>query len=235
MRLGVTAVLVVGAVVIGLEWPNTAKKEPGVSNIPAKIDYREPKAVRLKPHDAAFALTVVRRFIDTAVAGKSIDASWDLVAPEFRAGFTRKQWDEGKMPVVPFPVKDAHWKLNFSDTQGVAFEVALTATKRSHMNAQVFLIGLHPLGAGKRRHWVVDSWQAAPTSGGSTVSGGGGGGANVLAQMTPKLDPRGQSRLGAAWLFLPVGLLSLILLVPLGIITLNWYRGHRAARALQRS
>jgi hypothetical protein len=101
------------------------------------------------------------------------------------------------------------------------------------MNAQVFLVGLHQLGGGKRRHWVIDNWQPAPTGQSSTV-GGGGGGPSVLAQTTPRLSPLAERRLSTAWLLVPVGLLSLIILVPFGIITLNWYRGHRAARAMLR-
>lgn len=235
MRLTVTAIVVSTAVGVALKWPNTAEKEPGVSNVPLHFDYSAPKSVRLKLHDRAVALATTRRFIDTAVVrSKKIDSSWNLVSPQFRSGFTRKQWDSGEMPVVPFPVREARWKLDYSDVQGVGFEISLLPTKSSHVQAQVFLIDLHPVGAGKRRHWLIDNWQAAPTSGSQTV-GVGGGGANVLAQMSPRLDPMGQSRLGAAWLFLPVGLLSLIILVPLGIVTVNWYRGHRAVRALQRS
>jgi hypothetical protein len=57
----------------------------------------------------------------------------------------------------------------------------------------------------------------------------------VLEQVNPKLNPLGKSSESAAWLLLPVGLLSLIILLPLGIATTNWYRGRRAARALLRS
>lgn len=233
--LTATAVLVAGAVAVGIKWPNTAPKEPAVSNVPLNIDYSPPKTVRLKGRDKALALAVASRFIDTAVARKDIDSSWSLVAPEFRAGFTRKQWNSGDIPVVPYPVREARWKLDYSDVEGVGFEMALIPTKRSHMQAQVFLIGLHTLGAGKRRHWVVDSWQSAPTSGSSTVSAGGGGGSgSVLAQVTPRLSAASSApRESAAWLLLPVGLLSLIVLLPLGIACVNWYLGHRA-RALLR-
>lgn len=235
--LTATAVLVGGAVVVGIKWPNTVPKEPAASNVRADIDYSPPKTVRLKGRDQAQALAVASRFIDTAVARKNIDSSWSLVAPEFRAGFTRKQWSSGEIPVVPYPVREARWKLDYSDVGGVGFEMALFPTKRSHMQAQVFLIGLHTLGAGKRRHWVVDSWQSAPTSGSSTVSAGGGGGSgggSVLAQVTPRVSASSsEPREGAIWLLVPVGLLSLIVLLPLGIACVNWYLGHRAQALLR--
>jgi hypothetical protein len=233
--LTLTAIVVAAAVGVALKWPNTAAKEPGVSNVPLHFDYSPPKSVRLKLHDKVVALAVTRRFIDTAVVrGKNIDESWSLASPEFRAGFTRKQWDSGNMPVVPFPVQEARWKLDYSDVQGVGFQIALIPTQGSHLRAQVFLVDLHAVGAGKQRRWLIDNWQSAPSGGSQTVGLGGGSG-GVLSQVTPRLSPLGQRRLSAAWLLVPFGLLSLIVLVPLGIVSVNWYRGHRALRALQRS
>jgi len=234
--LTATSVLVAGAVAVALTWPNTApKEEQAASNVQLKVDYSAPKTVALKARDETQALAVASRFVKTAVARKDIDSSWSLVSPEFRAGFTRKEWDSGQMPVVPFPVREARWKLQYSDTEGVGFELAILPTKRSHMQAQVFLIGLHQLGAGKKRHWVVDNWQPAPTSEASTLGAGSGGPGNVLAQTRPRLSPLAEKGLSTAWLLVPLGLLSLIVLVPVGIVSVNWYRGHRAVRALQRS
>jgi hypothetical protein len=34
---------------------------------------------------------------------------------------------------------------------------------------------------------------------------------------------------------LPLGLLSLVIVVPLLVVSVNWFRGHRAERALIRS
>jgi hypothetical protein len=225
---------VVGAIVL---WPNTAPNEPrGPSNVPAYVE-KEPKAVRLKASDKKDALKVVTRFIYTAVARKNIDRSWELAAPELRQGFTRKQWDSGNMPVVPFPAQSARWRLEYSDDRGVGFSIALFPTPGSQQRAQVFLVGLHTLGAGKRRHWVVDNWQAAPSQGLQSVSGGGGGVGSVLEQTSPGVNRlgRGQRTESAAWLLLPLGLLSLVIFIPLGVLSVNWYRGHRAERALLRS
>lgn len=63
------------------------------------------------------ALAVASKFIDYAVVGKNLDRLWDLVAPELRAGITRKQWDSGELPVVPFPVRNARCKLEYSDSE----------------------------------------------------------------------------------------------------------------------
>ena len=228
--------LVVGAVVaVIVIWPNTAPNgQRDASNVRVHIE-KEPKAVRLKAPDKKDALKVVSRFIYTAVARKNIDRSWELAAPELRQGFTRKQWNSGTMPVVPFPAQSARWKLEYSDERGVGFSVALYPTPESQQRAQVFLVGLHTLGRGKRRHWVVDNWQPAPSQGLQSVSGAGGGTGSVLEQTSPGVNRLGQRSESAAWLLLPLGLLSLVILVPLGVLSVNWYRGRQAERALLRS
>jgi len=226
MWLTGTSAVAAGAVVVALQWPNTAPKEPPVSTIPLHIDYRPPKAVKLKLHDRAMALGVASKFIFTAVARKNIDRSWTLVAPEFRAGLTRRQWDTGNIPVVPYPVGQARWKLEYSDVEGVGFQMGLFPPKGVHQRPQVFLIGLHQLKSGTEGQWVVDSWQSAPIR--SSQAAGGSGGGNVVEQASPQLSGGSKARESAAWLLLPVGLLSLIVVLPLGIGGVNWYRGRRA-------
>lgn len=230
----VLAVAAVAAVVV--LWPNTApEQQQPPSNVQAKIE-KEPKPVRLKAPDKRDALVVIRHFLYTAVARKHVDRSWNLVAPELRAGFTRKQWATQDIPVVPFPVQTARWRLEYSDERGVGFSVALFPTKESHQRAQVFLVGLHTIGKVNRQHWVIDDWQAAPSQGLQMVSGGStGAGGGFLEQTSPNVKVAGKSAESAAWLFVPLGLLSLIILIPLMIGGVNWYRGYRADRALLRS
>jgi hypothetical protein len=232
-----TAVVVAAAVAIGIHWSNTAPAEHAApSNTPIKIDYAPPKKVRLKLHDKAAALAVASRFVDTAVARKHVDAAWGLVTPTMRAGYTRKQWDTANLPgIPPYPVASARWQLQFSDVRGVGFTIALFPTKASHQTAQVFMIGLHQVGHGKARRWLVDNWQAAPTTGLSSTGGGGGGGTNngfggALASANPL--PGAKSRESPIWLLVPVGLLSLIVIIPAVVAGSNWYRSRRAERAL---
>ena len=223
-------------VAVVLLWPNTAPNEQQApSTVKAPIE-KEPKPVRLKAPDKKDALEVVTRFVYTAVARRHVDRSYNLVAPELRAGFTRRQWATQDIPVVPFPAQSARWRLEYSDERGVGFSVALFPTQESHQRAQVFLVGLHTIGKAKRQHWVIDNWQPAPSQGLQPVSGGpGGGGGGVLEQTSPNVNASGKSTESTAWLLLPVGLLSLIIIIPLWIASVNLYRGHRAERALLRS
>jgi hypothetical protein len=225
MWLTATAAVVGAGTAVALMVPNTRSKVHGPSNIPVKIT-ESPRTVRFGPRDEARAIAVATRFLHTAVARKKVDRSWNLASPEFRAGFTRKQWNSGKMPVVPYPVRKARWNIDYSDTEGIGFSLALIPIKGSGQRPQEFQIGLHPLGSAKQRHWVVDYWQ--PLASGGVAATGERGNAEAPRQV-------GTVKLSKAWLFLPAGLLSLIVLVPLGIVTVNWYRERRASRVLPRS
>ena len=216
---------------IGFKWSNTAPREAvNPSGGPLKIDYAAPKPVHLKVRERAAALAVASRFINTAVARKDVDRAWALVTQTLHAGYTRKQWDTEDLPgIPPFPVASARWQLQFSDAKGIGFTMALFPTKASHQSAQVFMIGLHKVGSGNHRRWLVDNWQAAPTTASQLASGGGGG---VLNAFSPKVSATSaKAKESPIWLLLPVGLLSLVLIIPAGIAGLNWHRDRRA-RAL---
>ena len=220
-------ILVVAAVVVALMAPNKVPKAQGPSsNEPVKIE-QEAKPVRLTHRDEVVALDVAQQFVSTAVARKDLDRSWNLVAPEFRSEVTRAQWDRGRLPVSPYSVRKTEWKFDYADSEGAGWTVTIIPKKGSHEAAQDFEIGLHPLGSAKRRHWVVDYWQAAPTSAtalssASSGNSGGSGGA-----------PAGKAKESAVWLLLPLAFLSMIVLIPLGVLGVNSYRGYRA-RALMR-
>ena len=209
-RLAWTAVaaLVVGsAVAVGVIWSNTGHSEQAApTGGPIRLDYRPPKAVRLKHRDRTEALQVAAKFIDSAVARKNVDRSWSLAAPELRQGITRAEWDRNENSIVPFPVAEARWKLQFSDVRGIGFTMALFPKNGSEEKAQVFMIGLHKVGAGKNHRWLVDNWQPAPTTVG------------------------GKSKESPFWLLLPIGLLSLVIVIPAIVGATGWYRGRRALR-----
>jgi hypothetical protein len=231
--LTVTAGVVGAALAIGFIWPNTAPPEQTEPRGRSIKVAPEPKKVALKVRERTAALAVASRFIDSAVARNNVDRAWGLVTPTMRAGYTRKQWDSQELPgIPPFPVASARWRLQFSDEKGIGFTMALFPTRASHQQAQVFMIGLHKVGAGTHRHWLVDNWQAAPTTGGQLASGGGSDGGGTLDQITPKVTTTSaKAKESPIWLLIPVALLSLVLVIPAGIAGTNWYRNRRA-RAL---
>jgi hypothetical protein len=229
--IGAVLIVIAGLTVVVLEAPGRTPKAQGPSNVRIHVE-KEPRPVRLKAPDKKDALDVVSRFLYTAVVRKHVDRSWNLVAPELRAGFTRRQWATQDIPVVPFPAQSARWRFEFADSEGVGFSVALFPTQDSHQRAQVFLVGLHTIGKAKRQHWVIDYWEPSPSQGFQMVSGestGAGGG--FLDQTSPNVMASGKSAESAAWWLLPLGLLSLVIIIPLSIASVNLYRGYRAERA----
>ncbi len=232
----VTAALVGGALAIGFEWPNTAPHEEVDAKGGPVIEHAPPKPLRLKLHDKAAALAVASVFIDSAVARHDVDRAWGLVTPSMRAGYTRKQWDSQRLPdIAAFPVAQARWKLQFSDTKGVGFTIALFPPKHSEEKATVFMIGLHTVGAGSHRRWLVDNWQPAPISASQFGGGGADGTGGIIGQFQPQVSATSaKAKESPIWLLLPVGLLSLILVIPVVIASLHWHRDRRARAAFER-
>ena len=73
--------------------------------------------------------------------------------------------------------------------------------------------------SGKKHTYLVSSWQAAPTNGIQTglANSGTGSRGTVVEQASPQVSRSlGKAKEGAAWLLLPVGLLSLVVIIPLG-------------------
>jgi hypothetical protein len=227
--LGGLLVVVVALTVIVLALPNESPRVQGPSNVPVRIE-ESAKPVRLTARDEANALRVASEFVSTAVARKNVDRAWNLVSSELRSGRTREDWDRGRLPVSPYSVRKTSWKFDFADSEGVGWTVTLYPTKSSRETPMDFQIGLHPEGAGKHRRWLVDYWEASPTNsvalsaaGAGTPSSGGGGTA-----------PSGNAKESLTWLIFPLSLLGLVVLIPLAVVSVNWYREYKVRALLRR-
>jgi hypothetical protein len=80
----------------------TNKLDTPISKIPAQVVKRDPVA----PVDPA-AITIGRMFLTTAVVRKNLDWAYDNVHVDLKGRMTRKQWDLGNIPVVPFDAQNA--------------------------------------------------------------------------------------------------------------------------------
>jgi len=185
-------------------------------------------------------LDVARYFVITAVTGKNVGASWEVISPTFpgKSEYTKKEWATSKsLPFVPFNAERAKWRFDYSFKNEVGFKVALFPPKNSEENAAVFDIDLVRRGHAKHRRWLVDYF--APT--GQTIatsqagSGGGGGGGTGVAGL-PNLNPIGEShRISTGWILLPIGILGLAVLFPLALGISYVVRVKRAERDFARA
>jgi hypothetical protein len=133
---------------------NTGDTTETFSDEPASV-FTPEKTVPVDPA----ARKVAAEFINSAVARKDLAASYGLVAPELRQGFTLKQWKTGNIPVVYYPTEDvdlAGFKVDRSNPNDVVLQVLLVPKDTSGVDPAVFYIGLKR--AGKAKPWLVYYW-----------------------------------------------------------------------------
>jgi hypothetical protein len=165
------AVLAVGAAVlvftlVGGSDKTSAKPDKGFHpTLPTK-------AVQLKNTDGVAIKTFsqldpqirsdIKTFIGTAVARKNLGASWAVVAPSLRVGYSKKQWVSGAdLPVVPYPgvdVKHIQYYLDYASTKEILIEVGLAGKPGISTRPVTFQLGLVPAGAAKGHRWLIDYW-----------------------------------------------------------------------------
>ena len=202
----------------------------------------EPEApYRRRNRDLVAPLVVAEYFVSTAVTRKNLAASWDVLSPTFpgKSEFTKKQWAKAKaLPFVPFEADRAKWRPDYSLKNEVGFKVALFPPKGSEESAAVFDIALVRRGHGKNRRWLVDYF--SPT--GQTIS-------TSEARAPAAAAPTGRQgfptwtrpgleqshRISTAWIFVPIGILGLAVLFPLGLGVAYVIRVKRAERDFARA
>jgi hypothetical protein len=114
------------------------------------------------------ARRVAGEFLLSAVARKDLAASWALVHPDMKQGYTLASWKRGDIPIVPFPVSnidEARFKVSEKYPNEILLEVALIPKPGAGVDATVFHLGLRALGTGAKRHWVVNYWMPRWTPG----------------------------------------------------------------------
>lgn len=181
----------------------------------------QPSTVKRTAAELEAPLAVAAKFIRTAVERKNVDASWALVTPGLRAGYTRRRWAQGDIPIVPYPADQARWALDYSFENSVGFQVALFPKRGSKVSAAVFLLDLEAVRAGKSRRWLVSAFTPTPQAPRGVSS--------PLARPAERLESDGQV-LGAAWLLVPLALLGLAILIPITLGVSYWLRVKRAER-----
>ena len=170
-------------------------------------------------------LPVASKFVSTAVERKDVGASWELVDPELRTGFTRQEWASGDIPVVPYPVGGARWEVQYSFEDVVGLYVLLQPKQGSAVPPTTFLLELKH--ADDR--WRVSSW--VPSAGAAEAA------LSMRAASAPTLALRepgafDQGNLSPLFLILPVaGTMGIALAMVAFFMTRSSIRSRRAMRA----
>ena len=228
---GGAAALIASAITFSMiHWSNTSTyKEPPIRyNEPADI-VAVPVAMDFRAAKKEGVLEVAAAFVDTAVKREHVERSFDLASPNLKAGYTRRTWATQDIPVQPYPMELAKYKVKGSFTDSVWLQVALFPD-RAHkaVPAAVFDIVLRPYGHGRTRHWLVDSWAPAGYQG--VPSGPLGGvrdknGNPVAAPVTYESPLKSRW-----WLLVPMSGFLAAMLVVVVIAGRGWWRNSRALK-----
>jgi hypothetical protein len=207
----------------------------------------EPKRAPFTAAKRRAVRPVLKKFIETAVARQDVAAAWDIAAPNLKEGVSRKQWNSGDIPVVPYPAANrglGTWSyVEYSYTDTVALEVFVfpqPGSGYSAMTADVELV------RDRQGRWLVDYWlpkrfHGPPALAAQTAKKvNKAKGKRARARPTHRAAPPQQfvpekGRARGLWWAVPIGLLSLIVVVPIVIALLYWLENRRAKRAYLRS
>lgn len=172
---------------------------------------------------------LVQRFVATAVTRQDPAAAWSLATAAMRGGVTRAQWDRGELPVFPYraaALRAASWTLSRAFDDTVELEVLLQPNEGSGERRLIYYAAL----VRRDGRFLVDAFYPLSTVG--EASAAAGSAASTSARETEAAPARrpGEGRLNGAWLLVPVGVLSLLLLAPLVLAARAIIRSRRAAR-----
>ena len=228
IRLGVGGALVGLLAVSAVLFWNTADNVETFSGGKADI-FVAPAPHKLTRAEQNELGSVARRFVETAVARVHPERAYELIGPTMRGGLTKTEWATGEIPVVPYPVESAQWKVEYSDSEGVGLLVLVEPSQASGLRPTVFSMSMVPRTVDGKKTWLVDGW--APKGGNPTTIGASSASptealSGADAEVPERLSPQA-SRL---WLLAPVFLICLVFVVPL----VFFIRERRVSRKMRR-
>jgi hypothetical protein len=190
-------------------------KEEQFSNAPADI-IKIPKPHAFAPRKNV-VMDVAEKFVMTAVARKHVEDSWELAAPSLREGYTKRSWSKGEIPVVPYPVYSARWRLGYSVTDEVNVKVALFPPPRSKMAAAVFDLVLERFRPHGHTRWLVSQFTPTPSRSMDYPS------SKPVTRTSTAAPPGSNStHLSRLWLLFPASIFGILLMVLAGLGIRSW-------------
>ena len=219
--------------------------------------YTQPKKAPFKKVDQRAVRRVLREFEATAVVRRNVARSWALASPDLKEGFTRRQWDRGILPVVPYPAANrglGAWGIvQYSYVKTVGLEVVLfpkPGSGWSTMTADVELVKGHD-GRWRVNYWMPKKFHGPPSvavkakpkhrsrpaarAAPAKAKAAGTRRVSAIRQAAPPQATASTPRPSRAWWIIPIAVLALIVLAPAAIVIGLWYRNRREyARGLAR-
>jgi len=165
---------------------------------------------------------LLRQFVPAAVARDHPGRAWALAAPSMREGTTLAQWRKGDLPVFPYPAAGRGFGILpvTVEPDDVTFELMVHPKPGSNAGMQVFSTEVQRIGGQWRVAAMTTRAEFAPP----------GDQARVTAAPDFGVGAGGQSpthrNLSKNWLFIPLLVLGLPLLVALAALAVSWRRSR---------
>jgi hypothetical protein len=235
--LGTIAAVLVPVGYLAVHYSNPG--DPGDATGPEVPDYVQPKNSPFTASEKRAVRRSLKEFISSAVARENLSQAWDVSAPSLKQGVSRREWNRGELPVVPYPAAKRDlgtWSfVQYSYTDSVGLEVFVFPKPGSGWSAMTADVELVKQPDGR---WLVDYWMPKRFHGPPALA------ASQLkkAQKEAKAnktkqraaveeEPYRPPQASHWWLALPIAVLSLIVIVPLTLGLVYWYRNRKATRA----
>jgi hypothetical protein len=186
---------------------------------------------KLTPADRKAISASIDTFVNHAVKRQDVAASYDVVAPELKAGMTRKEWAKGDIPAYPYPARGlSHgWTILYVTRDEVAVNLILRPKPGVRMRGILFNLYLRP-AHGK---WLIDSFMPAATI--NTELFGGAARVTSVRDFSPGAQsggPHGKPLVSSVVAYIPFAVLALVLLALAGALTWGAMRYRPRAGSL---
>lgn len=198
-------VLGTGAAVLAVAAPASAAQQPTIP----QPELREIRAL-------------LRQFVPAAVGRDHPGRAWALAAPSMREGSSQADWRKGSLPVFPYPAAARGFGILPVTVKpdDVTFELMVPPKPGSNAGMQVYSTEVQKVGGEWRVAAMTTRAEFAPP----------GDPAKVTAAPDFGVGAGGQSpthqNLSQNWLFVPLLVLGLPLLVALGALLVSWRRSR---------
>jgi hypothetical protein len=120
--------------------------------------YHPPKIVKATAAEKAAAVSMLSRFVRSAVIRRDLASSWPLATEHMKLGTSHADWLSGNLPVVPYPAeafRTAGFTLTYQYRGVLGYDVLVLPkqTKAGRLaGQQVYACELHEV----RGSWLVD-------------------------------------------------------------------------------
>ncbi|HEY7603790.1 MAG TPA: hypothetical protein VH760_05960 [Gaiellaceae bacterium] len=188
----------------------------------------QPRQVRVTPRARRQIDRLLDRFVPAAVARRDPVEARAYVTPSLRAQASPAEWRTGTIPVPPYDPAGSTfhgWTTITSYPRDLSVRLTLEP-KRAGEPVGSFVVNLKRIGS----RWLVDGIYTEGLHGGTPAQAAG----TQAATTTERVIGGSHGRLGVIWILVPVGLLSLIVIVPAFVFTRDWVADRRVSRRYRR-